>query len=370
MAEATFLDSTELVLNMGPQHPSTHGVLRVILKLDGEKVMGTECVVGYLHRGVEKIAENRTYTMFVPYVDRMDYCAAVSNGLGYCLAVEKLLSVAVPERAQTVRVILTELNRIASHLIWLGTHALDIGAITPLFYTMREREEILKIFENYCGARLTTHAFRIGGLQYELYDGFEQEVNAFCDTFLARVDEYEELLTGNRIWIDRLKGVGVLNAEDCKAYGVTGPLLRAAGAKWDLRKAQPYSGYEKYDFDIPTRENGDTYDRYIVRMQEMRQSLRIVRQAVADIPTGPIMGKVPKVIKPPIGEAYVSIEAPKGELGYYVVSDGTVNPYRVRVRPPSFVNLQAVGKMAKGALVADLVAIIGTIDIVLGEVDR
>jgi len=370
MAEATFLDSTELVLNMGPQHPSTHGVLRVILKLDGEKVMGTECVIGYLHRGVEKIAENRTYTMFAPYVDRMDYCAAVSNGLGYCLAAEKLLKTEVPERAQVVRVILTELNRIASHLIWLGTHALDIGAITPLFYTMREREEILKIFENYCGARLTTHAFRIGGLQYELYDGFEQEVNAFCDTFPARVDEYEELLTGNRIWIDRLQGVGILNAEDCKAYGITGPLLRAAGVKWDLRKAQPYSGYEKYEFDIPTRENGDTYDRYIVRMQEMRQSLRIVRQAVKDIPAGPIMGKVPKVMKPPIGEVYLSIEAPKGELGYYIVSDGTVNPYRVRVRPPSFVNLQAVEKMAKGALVADLVAIIGTIDIVLGEVDR
>ena len=235
---------------------------------------------------------------------------------------------------------------------------------------MREREEILKIFENYCGARLTTHAFRIGGLQYETYDGFEQEVNAFCDTFGGRVDEYEELLTGNRIWIDRLQNVGILNAEDCKAYGVTGPLLRAAGVEWDLRRAQPYSGYEKYEFDIPTRENGDTYDRYIVRMEEMRQSVRIVRQAVKDLPAGPIIGKVPKVMKPPIGEAYVSIEAPKGELGYYVVSDGTVNPYRVRVRPPSFVNLQAVEKMAKGALVADLVAIIGTIDIVLGEVDR
>jgi NADH-quinone oxidoreductase subunit D len=370
MAETTFLDSTELVLNMGPQHPSTHGVLRIILKLDGEKVMGTECVVGYLHRGVEKIAENRTYAMFVPYVDRMDYCAAVSNGLGYCLAVEKLLSAEVPARAQAVRVILTELNRIASHLVWLGTHALDIGAITPLFYTLREREEILKIFENYCGARLTTHAFRIGGLQYEIYEGFEKETKAFCDVFDEKIDEYEELLTGNRIWKERLEGVGILNAEDCKAYGVTGPLLRAAGVKWDLRRAQPYSGYEKYDFEIPTRENGDTFDRYIVRMQEMRQSIRIIRQAVEGIPEGPIMGKVAKVIKPPIGEAYVSIEAPKGELGYYVVSDGTVNPYRVRVRPPSFVNLQAVEKMAQGALVADLVAIVGTIDIVLGEVDR
>ena len=370
MAQKTFLDSTELVLNMGPQHPSTHGVLRVILKLDGEKVMGTECVIGYLHRGVEKIAENRTYQMFTPYVDRMDYCAAVSNGLGYCLAVEKLLGVQAPPRAEVIRVILTELNRIGSHLIWLGTHALDIGAITPLFYVMREREDTLNIFEKYCGARLTTHAFRIGGLQYDLYDGFEQDVIKFCDMFPSKVDEYEELLTGNRMWIDRLTNVGVLNADDCKAYGVTGPMLRAAGVKWDIRKALPYSGYEKYDFDIPTRTNGDTYDRYIVRLREMRQSTRIIRQAVADIPAGPIMAKVSKVLKPPVGEVYVSIEAPKGELGYYIVSDGTTQPYRVRVRPPSFVNLQSLDRMVRGALIADIVAVIGTIDIVLGEVDR
>ena len=253
MPDSTFLDSTELVLNMGPQHPSTHGVLRVILKLDGEKVLGTECVIGYLHRGVEKIAENRTYAQFNPYVDRMDYVAAVSNGLGYCLAVEKLLNVEAPPRAQAVRVILTELNRIASHLLWLGTHALDIGAITPVFYCLREREEALKIFEKYCGARLTTHAFRIGGLLYETYDGFEQDIRDFCDMFLPKVDEYEELLTNNRIWVGRLKDVGILSADECKEYGVTGPVLRAAGVKWDLRKAQPYSGYEKYDFDIPTR---------------------------------------------------------------------------------------------------------------------
>jgi len=370
MPESTFLDSTELVLNMGPQHPSTHGVLRVILKLDGEKVLGTDCVIGYLHRGVEKIAENRTYAQFNPYVDRMDYVAAVSNGLGYCLAVEKLLNVEAPPRAQAVRVILTELNRIASHLLWLGTHALDIGAITPVFYCLREREEALKIFEKYCGARLTTHAFRIGGLQYELYDGFEQDVREFCAMFLPKVDEYEELLSNNRIWVGRLQNVGILSADECKEYGVTGPVLRAAGVKWDLRKAQPYSGYEKYDFEIPTRQNGDTYDRYIVRMHEMRQAARIMQQAVEDIPQGPIMGKVGKVIKPPVGEAYVSIEAPKGELGYYIVSDGTTQPYRVRIRPPSFVNLQAFDTMVKGHLVADVVAIIGTLDIVLGEVDR
>jgi NADH-quinone oxidoreductase subunit D len=369
MAE-TYLDSTELVLNMGPQHPSTHGVLRVIVKLDGEKVLGTDCVIGYLHRGVEKLGENRTYTQFAPYVDRMDYVASVSNGLGYCLAVEKLLGVEATPRAQAVRVILTELNRIASHLVWLGTHALDIGAITPLFYCFREREYVLNIFEKYCGARLTTHAFRIGGLQYETYEGFEQECLAFCDLFLPKADEYEELLTGNRIWVNRMRGVGVLNAEDCKAYGVTGPMLRAAGEKWDLRKAQPYSGYQNYDFDIPTGDFGDNFDRYMVRMEEMRQSVRIVRQAVAALPEGPILAKVPKVIKPPVGEVYVSIEAPKGELGYYIVSDGSTQPYRLRVRPPSFVNLQALDKMARGSLVADLVAIIGTTDIVLGEVDR
>jgi NADH-quinone oxidoreductase subunit D len=370
MPETTFLDSTELVLNMGPQHPSTHGVLRVVLKLDGEKVTGTDCVIGYLHRGVEKIAENRTYAQFAPYVDRMDYVAAVSNGLGYCLAVEKLLNAEATPRAQAVRVILTELNRIASHLLWLGTHALDIGAITPLFYTMREREECLNIFEKYCGARLTTHAFRIGGLNWDIYEDFEKDCRRFCDYFIPKVDEYEELLTGNRIWVERLTGIGILNIEDCKSYGVTGPMIRAAGLAWDLRKAQPYSGYEKYDFDIPTRPNGDTFDRYVVRMAEMRQSVRIIRQAVEGIPEGPIMAKVPKVIKPPVGEAYVSIEAPKGELGYFIVSDGSLNPYRVRVRPPSFINLQALDKMARGSLIADIVAIIGTIDIVLGEVDR
>jgi NADH-quinone oxidoreductase subunit D len=369
-AEATFLDANEIVLNMGPQHPATHGVLRVILKLDGEKVLGTECVIGYLHRGVEKIAENRTYAQFNPYVDRMDYVASVSNGLGYCEAVEKLLGVTAPPRAQYVRVILTELNRLASHLVWLGTHALDIGAMTPLFYCFREREQILNIYENYCGARLTTHAFRIGGLQYETYEGFEQQAKDFCDYFLPKVDEYEALLTTNRIWVGRTKGVGVLTIEDCKDLGVTGPMIRASGLKWDIRKAMPYSGYENFEFDIPTGENGDTYDRYLVRMQEMRQSVRIIRQAAERLPAGPIMAKVPKVIKPPVGEVYHSIEAPKGELGYLVVSDGSTQPYRVRVRPPSFVNLQALDKMVRGALVADVVAIIGTIDIVLGEVDR
>jgi NADH-quinone oxidoreductase subunit D len=370
MPEATFLDANELILNMGPQHPATHGVLRVKLKLDGERVLGTECIIGYLHRGVEKIAENRTYAQFTPYVDRMDYCAAVTNGMGYVEAVEKLLGVEIPPRAQYTRMILAELQRIASHLIWLGTHALDIGAMTPVFYTFREREEVLKIFEEYCGARLTTHAFRIGGLQYDLYDGFERNVVKFCDYFLPKIDEYEQLLTKNRIWINRTRNIGVLSGEDAIALGVTGPVLRGSGVKWDIRKAQPYEAYDKVEFDVPIGEHGDTYDRYLVRMAEMRQSVRIIRQCVDRLAPGPIFGKVGKVIKPPVGEVYHSIEAPKGELGYYVVSDGSVNPYRVRVRPPSLLNLQALDKMAKGHLIADIVAIIGTIDIVLGEVDR
>jgi NADH-quinone oxidoreductase subunit D len=368
--ETTVLGADEIVINMGPQHPSTHGVLRVKLRLDGEKIVGSECVIGYLHRGVEKIAEHRNYQQFAPYVDRMDYVAAVSNGLGYCEAVEKLMVVEAPPRARVIRTILTELQRIASHLVWLATHALDIGALTPIFYCFREREEILKIFEKYCGARLTTHAFRIGGLQYEAYNGMEQDVERFCKDFHHKVNEYEQLLTENRIWVGRTKGVGILKAEDAIAMGVSGPVLRASGVKWDIRKAMPYAAYDQYEFEIPTRPTGDTYDRYLVRMEEMRQSLRICEQAVAKIPEGPIMARIGKVLKPPPGEVYHSIEAPKGEIGYYIVSDGTTQPYRVRVRPPSFINLQAFDAMVKGHLVADVVAIIGTLDIVLGEVDR
>ncbi|HJY86619.1 MAG TPA: NADH-quinone oxidoreductase subunit D [Candidatus Acidoferrales bacterium] len=368
--ETTVLGADEIIINMGPQHPSTHGVLRVKLKLDGEKVVDSECIIGYLHRGVEKIAEHRSYQQFAPYVDRMDYVAAVSNGLGYCEAVEKLMGVEAPPRAKVIRTILTELQRIASHLLWLGTHALDIGALTPIFYCFREREEILKIFEKYCGARLTTHAFRIGGLQYEAYDELEKDVERFSKDLEHKIDEYEQLLTENRIWVGRTKGIGVLTAEDAIAMGATGPVLRASGVKWDIRKALPYAAYDQYEFEIPTGKNGDTYDRYLVRMEEMRQSRRICLQAIQNIPAGPIMARIGKVLKPPAGEVYHSIEAPKGELGYYVVSDGSTQPYRVRIRPPSFVNLQAFDLMVRGHLVADVVAIIGTIDIVLGEVDR
>jgi NADH-quinone oxidoreductase subunit D len=355
---------------MGPQHPSTHGVLQVKLKLDGERVVDAQCVIGYLHRGVEKLGEAQTYGQYVPTLDRMDYIAAVSNCLGYCETIEKLLGITAPPRAQYIRVIMTELNRISSHLLWLGTHALDIGAMTVFLYAFREREEILKIFENYCGARLTTHMFRIGGTQYELYDGFQDQVRAFIKGFPAKVSEYETLLTENRIWIGRTRGVGVLTAKDAIDMGVTGPCLRAAGVEWDLRKAKPYACYSEFQFDIPTGQTGDTYDRYMVRMEEMRQSTRIIGQAVEKIPDGPLMAKLSKIIKPPVGDVYHSIEAPKGELGYYIVSDASTTAYRARVRPPSFVNLQALRKMVIGHMVADVVAVIGTLDIVLGEIDR
>jgi NADH-quinone oxidoreductase subunit D len=368
--QETLFDASELTVSMGPQHPSTHGVLQVKLRLDGERVLDAECVIGYLHRGVEKLGEAQTYGQFVPTLDRMDYIAAVSNCLGYCETIEKLMGVTAPPRAQYIRLIMTELNRITSHLLWLGTHAIDLGAITTFLYCFREREEILKIFENYCGARLTTHMFRIGGTQYELYEGFQDEVRTFIKDFPKKVDEYETLLTENRIWLDRTKNVGVISGKDAIDLGLTGPSLRGSGVQWDLRKAKPYCVYNEFDFDIPVGEVGDTYDRYLVRIEEMRQSARIVTQAIEKIPEGPLMAKMSKIIKPPVGDIYHSIESPKGELGYYIVSDGSTMSYRSRVRPPSFVNLQSLRKMVIGHMVADVVAVIGTLDIVLGEIDR
>lgn len=366
----TLFDTDEMAINMGPQHPSTHGVLRVLLKLDGETVIDLDCDIGYLHRGVEKIAESDTYAMITPYWDRLDYVAAVSNDLCYVGGVEKLLQVEVPKRAQYLRVILTELQRIASHLLWLGTHAIDIGAVTVLLYCFREREEILKIFEDFIGARLTAHAFRIGGLWWDAYPEFEQRVRAFLKILPSRVDEYEQLLNANRIWLARTVGIGIFPPEEAIALSVTGPVLRGSGVKYDVRRAQPYSSYSDFDFEIPIGESGDTYDRYLVRMAEIRQSVRIIEQALDGLPEGPVMAKVPKVLKPPVGEVYFPIEAPKGEIGVYLVSDGTGKPYRMRIRPPSFINLQSLKRLAIGHLVADVVALIGTIDIVLGEVDR
>jgi len=368
--QETLFDTEEMVLNMGPQHPSTHGVLRVILKLDGETVVGLDCDVGFLHRGVEKIGEHDTYAMITPYWDRLDYVAAVSNDLCYVEGVEKMLQVEVPKRAEYLRVILTELQRIASHLLWLGTHAMDIGAVTVLLYCFREREEILKIFEDFIGARLTAHAFRIGGLWWDAYPEFEARVRDFLKILPARIDEYETLLNANRIWLQRTVGIGILPAEEAINLSLTGPALRGSGVKYDVRKAQPYSAYSDFNFDIPIGENGDTYDRYLVRLEEMKQSAVIIEQALDGLPEGPVMAKVPKIIKPPIGEVYHSIEGPKGELGVFMVSDGTGKPYRMRIRPPSYINLQSLKRMSIGHLVADVVALIGTLDIVLGEVDR
>lgn len=370
MIEPTVLDAQELEINMGPQHPSTHGVLRVKLKLDGEKVRDAECIIGYLHRGVEKISENRTYFKCVPYYDRTDYIAAVSNVYGFLLGVEKMAEIEVPERVRYIRIMMTEFNRIASHLLWLATHALDIGAMTVFLYCFREREEILKLFEALFGARLTTHAFRVGGLWKDLPPGFEEAARKFVNEFPDRVDEYEQLLTTNRIWLARTQGVGVISALEAIEYGLSGPPLRGSGVAYDVRKARPYGGYEHFEFDIPVGESGDTYDRYLVRIEEMRQSRRIIQQVLDRLPPGPIRGKVPRVLKPAVGEYYSAIEGPRGELGYYIVSDGSRQPFRVRIRPPTFVNLQALRRMVQGHLVADVVAIIGTLDIVLGEIDR
>jgi NADH-quinone oxidoreductase subunit D len=345
-------------------------VLRVVLKLDGETVIDLDCDIGYLHRGMEKIAENRMYTMIAPYWDRLDYIAAVSNGLVWVETVEQMMSLPVPPRAHYLRTILTELNRIASHLLWLATHALDIGAVTVLLWALREREEILKIFERQFGARLTCHAWRVGGMPNDAYDDFDKDVRQFANNFPKRLDEYETVLSENRIWLSRTVGIGIISGPEAIAIGLSGPALRGSGVAWDVRKSRPYAAYADMDFDIPLGENGDTYDRYLVRLEEMRQSRRIIVQALDNLPDGPVNAKLPKIVKPPAGDYYHSIEAPKGEIGCYLVSDGTAQPYRVRVRPPSFINLQALKQMCVGHLVADVVAIIGTLDIVLGEIDR
>lgn len=359
-----------MVLNMGPQHPSTHGVLRVILRLDGETVIDLDCDIGYLHRGMEKIAEHRLYPMIAPYWDRLDYISAVSNGLVWVETVEQMMGLQVPPRAHYIRTICAELNRISSHLLWLATHGLDIGSYTVLLWALREREEILKIFERQFGARLTCHAWRIGGMPNDLYEEFEADVRRFCDNFPMRLGEYETLLSENRIWLGRTVGIGVIAAAEAIAIGLSGPALRGSGVSWDLRKARPYAAYAEMKFDVPVGDHGDTYDRYLVRLEEMRQSRRIVMQALDQLPDGPVNAKVPRIIRPPAGDYYHSIEGPKGEIGCYLVADGSNRPARVRVRPPSLINLQALKQMCLGHLVADVVAIIGTLDIVLGEIDR
>ena len=370
-APPPMFDTSEMVLNMGPQHPSTHGVLRVILRLDGERVVDADVVIGYIHRGIEKLSENRDWTQIILLTDRMDYVAAATNNIGYCETVEKLMRLEVPRRARYIRTILAELQRLASHCLWLGTHAMDIGAMTVFLYAFRERELILDLFEEYCGARLTYNSMRIGGLPLDLPAGWDRKVREFCDIMESKVPEYEELLTNNRIWLERTREVGVISGPDATEIGLSGPALRGSGVRRDIRKDEPYAAYDEFEFDIPLGTRGDTYDRYLVRLEEFRQSLRIIRQALDGLPEGPVMGKVPRLIKPPAGETYHAIESPKGELGYFIVSDGkSTSPYRFRVRPPSFCNLQALRQLIRGHLVADVVALIGTLDIVVGEVDR
>ena len=370
-AAAPIFDTDELVLNMGPQHPSTHGVLRVVLRLDGERVVDADVVIGYIHRGIEKLCENRDWTQIILLTDRMDYVAAATNNLGYCETVEKLMEIEVPRRARYIRTILAELQRIASHCLWLGTHAMDIGAMTVFLYAFRERELILDLFEEYCGARLTYNSMRIGGLPLDIPTGWDVKVREFCKIMDEKIPEYEELLTNNRIWLERTRNIGVISAEDAIGLGLCGPPLRGSGVYRDVRKDEPYAAYDELEFDVPLGTRGDTYDRYLIRLEEFRQSIGLIRQALDGLPEGPIMGKVPRLIKPKAGETYHAIESPKGELGYFIVSDGrATNPYRMRVRPPSFCNLQGLRPLVVGHLVADVVALIGTIDIVLGEVDR
>ena len=396
-AETTAPDSGDgrMVLNMGPQHPSTHGVLRLRLELDGETVRSAEADIGYLHTGIEKEFEVKTYQQGVTLTDRIDYLAPLSNNLCYSLAAEKLLGLEIPPMAQWMRVMLVELTRLNSHLVWLGTHALDIGAMSVFLYCMREREDILRIFEMFSGQRMMTSYIRIGGLALEPPRGWHVPVKRFIEAFPDKVDEYEELLTNNRIWIGRTQGVGFMTIEDMLDLGVTGPMLRAAGLPVDARKNEPYSGYDKFDFEVPTRTASDVYARYQVRVEEMRQSARIVKQALEGMPSGRWKADAPHVVLPdrdqmktqmesliyhfkivtegfrvPEGEVYQVIESPRGELGYYMVSDGTGKPYRVHVHGPSFGNLQAVPKMIEGTLLADVIASIGSMDFVLGDTDR
>ncbi len=384
-----------MVLNMGPQHPSTHGVLRLLLEIDGETIVRMMPDIGYLHTGIEKTTEAKFYQQVVPLTDRIDYLCPMTNNLAYCLAVEKLLGMEIPPRAQWIRVMLNELTRINSHLVWLGTHALDIGAMTVFLYCFREREDVLRLFEMVSGQRMMTSYFRIGGLALDLPLGFLDRLKKFADRFPGNVDEYENLLTSNPIWMSRTKGVALITAEDAVALGTTGPTLRASGVDTDLRRDEPYSGYENFRFKVPVRTEGDVYARYLCRVQELRESIGIVQQAIAGLPEGRYKADAPKVVLPdrenmktqmesliyhfkivtegftvPAGEVYQAIESPRGEMGYYIVSDGTAKPYRVHMRSPSFANLQALPKMCEGRLIADVVAAIGSIDIVLGDCDR
>jgi NADH-quinone oxidoreductase subunit C/D len=385
----------DLLLNMGPQHPSTHGVLRVVLDLDGERIVKATPDLGYLHRGVEKLSEALTYMQIIPHTDRLDYVCSMTNNYAYVRAVEKLLGIRVPERAEYIRTVVAEMQRLIGHLFWLGTQALDIGAMTVFFWTFREREVLLDLFEKLCGARLTLNYYRIGGVDSDFTDDLVIRMNVFLDSFQNHVQEYNELLMSNRIWVARTKAVAVISAEDAINFGLTGPVLRGSGVAYDVRKMEPYGAYDKVDWEVPVGKNGDTYDRYWVRMEEMRQSARIIKQCLAQMPRGPIVADVPQVIpppkpkvmrdmeslihhfiiftqgfRPPKGETYCAIEAPKGELGFFLISDGSSRPYRLHIRAPSFIHMGAFDHMARGYLISDVITIFGTYDIVMGECDR
>lgn len=356
-------------LNMGPQHPSTHGVLQVVLELDGETVVEARPQMGYLHRGIEKLAESRTLAQFIPYTDRLDYISSMGNNLGYCQTVEKLMGITVPERAEYIRVIMAELNRIASHCIFMGSLAIDLGASTGMMFGFRSRERIIDLFEMACGARQTYSYIRFGGISADIPPEFTPEVKRFLCDFPHMLDEFHRLLTGNEILYHRLKGTGAISGERALEIGLTGPALRASGVDYDIRKIEPYGIYDRFEFNVPLGKVGDCLDRYLVRMDEMKESASIVEQAVKALPEGPIMAAIPKLLKPPAGEVYHSVENPRGELGYYIVSDGKVNPYRLHVRRPSFINLQALNEACQGLLIGDVVAILATLDSLMGEVD-
>jgi NADH-quinone oxidoreductase subunit D len=389
------VEARTLQINMGPQHPATHGVLRVELEVEGETVVRARPVIGYLHTGIEKTMESKLYYKAIPCTDRMDYLAPMMNNLGFCLAVEKLMEIEVPEKVKWARVLLAELTRIKSHLVWLGTHAIDLGAMTMILYAFREREMIVDIYEACAGQRMMSTYIRIGGLAEELPPDFDKLVRKFLKVMPERLIDYEKLLTRNPIFIQRTKGVAVISAKEAINWSLSGPMLRGSGVKRDLRKDEPYTGYEKFDFEVALGKNGDAYDRYLLRLEEIRQSLRIIQQALDGMPSGPYRAHVPGVVLPPkedtlhkmeslifhfkiitegfkspLGSVYQAVESPKGELGFYIASDGTNKPNRVRVRPPSFVNLAALPALVEGRLLADVICAIGTVDIVLGEVDR
>ncbi len=395
--ETQTIKQKELTVSMGPQHPATHGVLRLVLDLDGERVVKCTPYVGYLHRGTEKLAEGKSYLSALPLTDRLDYISSMCNNVGYCVAVEKLLGVQVPERAQYIRTIVAEMTRISSHIIWVATHALDIGAMTVFLYSFREREWLLDLFEMLCGARLTVSYPRIGGVRNDVSQEFIDSIWQFTEEFPKRIDEYETLIDKNRIWLQRTKGIGVISAEEAVNWGLTGAMLRGSGIPYDIRKFEPYDAYDKVEFEVPTETEGDVYARYRVRMRELRQANRIIRQCIEQLPRGPIIAPdAPKFTLPPKdkvmkdmeslihhfvlitkgpltapeGEVYAATEVPKGELGFYFVSDGSGRPYRMRLRAPSFVHASVLPRLSEGHMVADVIANIGTIDIVLGECDR